>query len=575
MATYSESSSAGFVACYVLILVVSFGPVLCDGTGAFLSMHEGEASEKAFQDDIMNAMGSILGCGGEADPSHVAAIKAVVMPMWRTMPKTNGRIDRRSLRYIVHRYFVQTSSLMIRGFEPSRSINGSHWGNADILSQMVPAYVESVLESKHNSQHGFNEKDVTDMVLTLDQLIFDSESTLLESVYKNQRKPLDQSLSHSGVKQLLEEYLIRWMVDADSKDHAILVQNKTLADEVLPHFHELTLFVEGRIKTLEFERRQSAPKNNAKDMLTMRYSYDEVHKIIGGTTRSFQSYWQSECETMKDALVSMDKHATGRVPLSNFYSTAINSDWRFGESEAYLRELGALDETSKWIGPQVLIPNYLQATSNCIISTAHYLVCCVNECETLLGEIEDAIQAPSALPATLLDLVRNMTSQTTLDHDEGPHLDKHMEAQLAKVAKNNGGMVPLHGRLFAQWLHYVFPRECPFPHKNGAVSAVTPSEYGDTYVASREELEKHASNATDVHLSVEKEELQWMSQWSSDEELMVDYSSEVGRSWTWSLLFLAGSIVLVVGGLYGGVLDKSASKNAGQGASLSLHSHWV
>ena len=26
----------------------------------------------------------------------------------------------------------------------------------------------------------------------------------------------------------------------------------------------------------------------------------------------------------------MDKHATGRVPLSNFYNTAINSDWRFG-----------------------------------------------------------------------------------------------------------------------------------------------------------------------------------------------------------------------------------------------------
>ena len=23
-------------------------------------------------------------------------------------------------------------------------------------------------------------------------------------------------------------------------------------------------------------------------------------------------------------------------------------------------------------------------------------------------------------------------------------------------------MVPLHGRLFSQWLHYVFPRECAF-----------------------------------------------------------------------------------------------------------------
>merc|ERR1719146_406592 len=114
---------------------------------------------------------------------------------------------------------------------------------------------------------------------------------------------------------------------------------------------------------------------------------------------------------MKEALVSMDKHNTGRVPLSKFYNTAINTDWRFGESESYLRELGALDETSSWLGPQVIIPNYLQATSNCIVSTAHYLVCCVNECESLMGDIETAIDAPTALPSAILAVVGNITSQ--------------------------------------------------------------------------------------------------------------------------------------------------------------------
>merc|ERR1719224_376355 len=129
---------------------------------------------------------------------------------------------------------------------------------------------------------------------------------------------------------------------------------------------------------------------------------------------------------MKLTLVGMDKYSTGRVALSKFYGTGLDLDWRFGESEAYLRELGALDESSSWMGPQVIIPNYIQATSNCIISTSHYLVCCVAECETLLGEIETAVKAPSALPSTILGLVRNMTSQTTLDNDEAPHLDGNM-----------------------------------------------------------------------------------------------------------------------------------------------------
>merc|ERR1719162_2465456 len=128
-------------------------------------------------------MGSILGCGGHADQKQIAAIQAVVRPMWH---KTNDRIDRRSLRYVVHRYFMQTSSIMVRGFEPSRSVNDSHWGAADILSQMVPAYVEAVLESQHKTQKGFTMQDIVDMVITLDQLIFDSEGGLLESVYENQ-----------------------------------------------------------------------------------------------------------------------------------------------------------------------------------------------------------------------------------------------------------------------------------------------------------------------------------------------------------------------------------------------------
>jgi len=573
MAIHSDSSAQLVRTSCILLLTVALMPSPGDCSSKFLSDKGGSVNEKAFRDEIMNAMGSILGCGGEADQGQIAAIKAVVMPMWRTIPKTQDRVDRRSLRYLVHRYFMQTSSLMVRGFEPTRPTNESHWGAADILSQMVPAYVEAVFESQHNTQNGFTLQDVIDMILTLDQLIFDAEGTLLENVYSNQRKPKTRSLSHQGLTQILEEYIVRWMVDAEPQDIAMLLGNRTLAAEILPHYNELLKFGEGRIKAFEFTRQQQTPKGRARDAWTMRYSLDDAHQIVGGITRSFQSYWQSECDSMKASLIDMDKYGTGRVPLAKFYNTAINTDWRFGESESYLRELGALDESSAWMGPQVIIPNYLQATSNCIVSTAHYLVCCVAECETLLGEIESAIKAPTALPSTILDIVRNMTSQTTLDQDEPPHLDSSMIAQLDKVAKNHGGMVPLHGRLFAQWLHYVFPHECPFPHKNGAVSATTPSEYGDQYIASKDDMKKHASNATAFDIAVTKEELQWMSQWSSDEELMVDYQSELSGSWLLRILFVLGSLLLAGGGVYAGVLG--AGKKGTSPTQNSLHSHWV
>jgi hypothetical protein len=550
----------------LVFLVLAFVSEPCDGSSKFL--HEHSVDEKAFRDEVLNAMGSILGCGGQADQRQIATIKRTVEPMWLTMPKTNGRIDRRSLRYLAHRYFMQTSSLMIRGFEPSRLTNESHWGAADVLSQMVPAYVESVLESHHKSQHGFDMQDVIDMILTLDQLIFDSESSLLEGVYAKQGKKVSQSLNTTGMMQVLEEYMIKSMVDAEPEDYEMLLNDQKLAQEILPHYNEILNFSLGRVKTLEFARQHFAPK------WASRYSFEDAHEVVGGITRTFQSYWQSECESMKAALIDMDKHGTGRVPLPNFYNTAINSDWRFGESESYLRELGALDETSKWIGPQVIISNYIQATSNCIVSAPHYLVCCVNECESLLGEIESAIQAPAALPSTILALVRNMTSQTTVDHDEPAHLDKHMVSQLEQVAKNHGGLVPLHGRLFAQWLHYVFPHQCPFPHKVGVVSAVTPTEYGEQYIASQEDMKRHADNVTDVHMTVAKEELQWMSQWSPDEELMLDYQNELGGSSLWRFLFGFVSLLLVSAGVWQGALSSNTKKGHGM-VTTCLHSHYV
>lgn len=309
----------------------------------------------------------------------------------------------------------------------------------------------------------------------------------------------------------------------------------------------------------------------------MKYSLQDAHEIAGGITRSFQSFWQSECESMKSALVGMDIHSTGRVPLAKFYNTAINADWRFGESMPYLRELGALDESSSWLGPQVIIPNYLQATSNCIVSQSHYLVCCNNECESLLGDIERAIDAPTALPSAILAVVSSMTVPTTLDKDEAPHVDASLRTQLEQVAKNHGGMVPLHGRLFAQWLHYVFPRECPFPHKVGAISSMTPSEYGEEHLATAEDMRRHASNSTALDLagSVQREELHWMSQWSPDEELIVDYSPEFGTSRLQRFFLAVFGALLALGGAWGGIIGRGSVKSNQAVTGSIPHAHFV
>merc|ERR1719183_822705 len=170
----------------------------------------------------------------------------------------------------------------------------------------------------------------------------------------------------------------------------------------------------------------------------------------------------------------MEIPGTGRVALSDFYAPALqNSTWNFVESVPYLRQLGALDESNPQ-QPAVIIPNYLNAPTNCVASSKFYSVCCIDQCEDLLGTLENKIAAPDATPARILEIVSALSSDTV----QAPRsLPASLAQRLEDIAAHHGGLVPLHGRLFAQWLHHAYPRECPFPHVSGTTNPLTQEQW--------------------------------------------------------------------------------------------------
>merc|ERR1719408_839027 len=140
-------------------------------------------------------------------------------------------------------------------------------------------------------------------------------------------------------------------------------------------------------------------------------------------THGYGKWQNEECREMKAALMDLATPGTGRVPLGSFYSTSTDAIFTFSESADYLRQTGALDETGRG-GPSVLIPNYLAGPTNCIASSSYYSVCCMNECEGLMNELEHKIQAPKASPERLLGLVGNLSSSTVDSHRDLPEAMK-------------------------------------------------------------------------------------------------------------------------------------------------------
>eukprot|EP00929_Paragymnodinium_shiwhaense_P078992 TRINITY_DN41000_c0_g3_i1.p1 TRINITY_DN41000_c0_g3~~TRINITY_DN41000_c0_g3_i1.p1 ORF type:complete len:321 (+),score=94.13 TRINITY_DN41000_c0_g3_i1:247-1209(+) len=189
-----------------------------------------------------------------------------------------------------------------------------------------------------------------------------------------------------------------------------------------------------------------------------------VEKIILDLAVHYGKWQDQECKAMKHDLLGLEGAAVGSgVAFQTFHDFPPSKKYGyfFGESQEYLRRIGALDEANE-DSPRVLIANYLTGPTNCIATTQYTAVCCVNECEGPLGDLERKVRAPAATPSELLRLAQALQTDTRRHNQALPEV---LQEQLRAAAEEAGqeGKVQLRGAPFAQWLHKLLPNECPQP----------------------------------------------------------------------------------------------------------------
>jgi hypothetical protein len=259
--------------------------------------------------------------------------------------------------------------------------------------------------------------------------------------------------------------------------------------------------------------------------------FNEIENVIAEVGERYGRFQDIECREFKDWLVAIEDPSVGgagRVRISDFYNQALNNGkWQFTESVDYLRQLGALDESDP-SNVRVIIPNYISGPSNCVASSAYYSVCCLDECEGILGRLEELVAAPEAPASTILRLVPMISSATMPSNRT---LSTWLHHRLDEIATHHRGLVPLHGRLFTQWLHYAYPRECNFPHAAGTIDPKRPEDlmasgqFTENDIAANETvLKQFVEEAAPVKHRVPGSETlasEESAMWSMDEELVV------------------------------------------------------
>jgi hypothetical protein len=293
----------------------------------------------------------------------------------------------------------------------------------------------------------------------------------LSDIFTRLGLPLSGPVTLEGVEFAIKAYMVFHLtmgnVTATTKQEFQAVERDLRV--VYPNWVETVDFASD-LRHSE-ERLQVARRNPFTERIA---SFEEASSFVQQFGRSFGGFQNSECRHIKNKLLNLESAGTGRVKLTKFYEDYTEGrDFKFMENVQYLRELGALDETNPR-QPSVVIPNYVTAASNCLTTVSFYAVCCANECDTLMGHLEREIAAESSEPSRVAQLVSSLPSDTV---DAPRNISASLMSRLQEISAYHDGVVPLHGRLFAQWMHHVYPRECPFPHAAGSKVSMTPEEW--------------------------------------------------------------------------------------------------
>jgi len=319
------------------------------------------------------------------------------------------------------------------------------------------------------------------LAATVEDLVHSDTVELLRKAYEVLGFSVDTPLANAEQEELVIKtymlyFLLPWAQE-DLRNGTAIVRWLPEAPEAYPGWESTLLWVKDLKSTIRYKDSIGHDPFMSGDLHFRSFSSmtQLVEQIIDGIG-VFQNV---ECKMMKNKLLDMQDsdRNDGRVPLGKFYADFLaEREFWFTESPEYLRNLGALDDSDP-NRLSVIVPNLVYGRSNCLAtSSGFHSLCCVNQCDVLMESVESSIGSPATSPAALVELVSSLSSDTIV---APRNLSGSLRQKLDRIADQHAGHVPLHSRLFAQWMHHAFPNECPFPHLSGVEAPLTHDEWSD------------------------------------------------------------------------------------------------
>jgi len=502
-------SAMSRVTCVSMILMCNF-PLQADAS-AFRGSGPAKPAMTPLLDELENIVGNTYRSNIESSASR---IEDALRPTFIAMPKTaDGGVKTDAVRYMMHRYFVDRHGWFVEGLGSAGDAANNSLpsgifkdGDNDDVSEFFEVRFQ---------EHSFNLHQVAVFAATLESFVHNETVDRLNAAYDLLYIPTKTQMTPRQVQDVIESYMVMYVLGSNYSEvtPSWLGNLRRRITDVYPTWAATKKWVEEVQREVE----------NSHDLKAPLESFNFSVKVLEEVGDRYGRWQNSECVDLKTSLLKLETPGTGRVPLDTFYKSALeDGNWQFSESIRYLRELGAIDESDPG-RPSIVIPNYINAPSQCVASSKYYSVCCIDECEDLVSHLETRIAAPEASPQRIVDLVSELSSPTV----PAPRtLPASLIQRLEEIASHHHGTVPFHGRLFAQWMHHAYPRECSYPHMSGTLTPLPPLQWqkqtGLNAAADEAEMKVHIDAAKKARTA---DVQQPAFPWSGEEELFVARSA--------------------------------------------------
>jgi len=414
------------------------------------------------------------------EEEHLLELEEALRPMYVTMAKNeHGSVGYAEARYAMHRLFVQQHGWTIAGLEP--------WGDAAedaampaaALMKWMPSYLVDAVE-KLMGTHGVSLRELAVLAATFEDLIHKEAAGRLDELYNMMDLPTTETIGASDSEKLISYYMAMYTSGGNETVRTVqdIEERKAGLDK-----RTMKWLREVRHRIMEKES-QCDVRSGECDKL----DFPAATRVVEEIGEKYGPFNDGLCHDLKNTLMHIEEGQNGLVPLTSFYAEGVKGSWNFSETADYLRDLGALDESKN----SVIIPNYVSSRPNCLTASTIYMVCCRNECESMLAHLEQELSTSSAVPGRIVELIETLPSDTVATPRK---LSDTLIQGLGEIAVENDGWVSLHSKSFATWMHQAYPRECPRPHSPGSsLGPQTPDEWlkdvakPEASVVSREEL---------------------------------------------------------------------------------------